>query len=58
MKRFEAPKMVIQKLAAEDILTASDCRVEALGCISCYCSAVVCDPYDCTSNQCNTDYDF
>ena len=42
MRKFRAPTMEIQKLAPEDVCTDSSCRTEALGCPSCYCSAVVC----------------
>lgn len=44
MKKFEAPKMDVMKISSEDIFTESpQCKVEALGCTSCYCVAVVCD---------------
>lgn len=56
MKKFEAPKMHVQKLAFENILTESaECHVEALGCASCYCIAVDCDNY--TPTQCPDCFD-
>lgn len=48
MRKFNAPLMEIQRLAQEDVFTASNCRVEAEGCPSCYCVAVVCDDYTCS----------
>lgn len=44
MKKFEAPQISVTKLNFENVFTESnDCRVEALGCTSCYCVAVTCD---------------
>lgn len=43
MKKFCAPLMEIQRLVPADVFTNSACRVEVLGCWSCYCSAVGCD---------------
>lgn len=43
MKKFTAPWMEIQRLVPEDVFTGSDCLIETLGCVSCYCSAVKCD---------------
>jgi len=53
MKKFEVPQMNVMKLTFENVLTESnDCAVEALGCTSCYCVAIVCnhnpDPSTCT----------
>lgn len=60
MKKFETPKMEVQKLAAEDVFTTqtSDCRTEALGCESCYCVGVVCDDFGCAGSQTCDCYDF
>ena len=52
MKRFEAPMMEMQKLPVEDVFTASDCNIEALGCYSCYCISVDCDNFECTTHDC------
>lgn len=54
MRKFEMPIMEIQRLASEDVLTSSDCRVEALGCTSCYCVAVDCGTY-CDAQTCDED---
>ena len=59
MKFFDAPMMKIQRLAPEDVFTASDCRTEALGCDSCYDSAAECDDYNpcpADTRPCPTDW--
>ena len=43
MKRFEVPQINVMKLTSENVFTDSQCRVEALGCTSCYCVAVTCE---------------
>ncbi|QTE71043.1 hypothetical protein JRC49_14870 [Clostridiales bacterium FE2011] len=43
MKKFEIPQMNVMKLASENVFTDSQCTVEALGCVSCYCVAVECN---------------
>ena len=58
MRRFEEPMMEIQRLDSEDIFTASDCRTEALGCPSCYCSAVGCDSHNSQCPGCYNDLGF
>lgn len=62
MKQFTAPLMEIQRLVQENIYTISGCLTEVLGCVSCYCSAVVCtsgyEPGMCTGTYdcgCYTD---
>ena len=52
MKKFELPMMEVQRFAPEDVFTTS-CRTEGLGCDSCYCVAVSCDPYTCNTNYCD-----
>ena len=42
MKKFETPRMEVRDFGTEDVLTGFDCRTEALGCSSCYCSLVGC----------------
>ena len=58
MKKFEVPTMNVMKLTAEDVITDSSCRVEALGCASCYCVVLDCDEYDAspTCTGCYTDW--
>ena len=56
MKKFEVPQISVMKLTSENVFTDSQCLVEALGCASCYCVAVVCeDTYNATCTGC---YDF
>ena len=52
MKKFEAPKIDVMKLGSEEVLTNSQCDVEALGCDSCYCVAIVCEDTYTTPEDC------
>ena len=45
MKKFEVPQINVIQLSSENVFTDSQCQVEALGCVSCYCVAVTCDDY-------------
>lgn len=56
MKKFEVPQISVMKLTSENVFTDSQCRVEALGCTSCYCVAIVCD--DSYNAECPDCYDF
>lgn len=52
MKRFEMPKMNIQRLEAEDVMRTSGCW-ESFDCQECYGLAVVCDGvYNCSGLVC------
>lgn len=59
MKKFEAPTMGIVKLNHEDIMrTSTECMVDALSCLKCYCAAVDCDPvYICDGFECSPAYE-
>ena len=60
MKKFEAPKMDIQRLDVGDVIAISRvCAVEAFDCPSCYCVAVDCGHFSCSANtECGEDYDW
>jgi len=57
-KRFAAPLMEVQRLVQEDVLTDSTCRTQALGCTSCYCTAIGCDDYHPECPGCYNDLGF
>ena len=59
MKKFEAPRIEVKRFGTEDVFTNSSCTTQALGCTSCYCSAVSCDHLNptCTSD-CYSDLGF
>lgn len=54
MKKFDKPFMRIHRLEiSEEIVTISDCNVEAVACFECYATAVVCPHgYQCTALVC------
>lgn len=59
MKKFVTPVMNIQRLEAQDVLTASGLCFEINACIDCYCTEVVCDDvYGCDAQKCPTLSDF
>ena len=57
MRKFEVPKMNVMKLSSDDVLTNSTCRVEALGCDSCYCTVIECDDHHPECPGCFSDWD-
>ena len=52
MRRFEAPKMTVQKLEPEKIIRSSGCW-ESFDCKSCYADVVICTGgFQCTGLDC------
>lgn len=59
MKKFGAPKLSVQRLDVEEIISTSVC-FEINACVDCYCTSVDCDGiFECSSLVCPTlsDYD-
>ena len=54
MRKFANPIMRIHRLeSSEEIVSTSDCNVEAVACIECYATAAVCPTgFTCTELVC------
>lgn len=52
MKKFANPVISIQKLNMEEILSSSECWVEAQACLACYMTAGTCPSVSCDGLVC------